>query len=508
MDNPALIKILDVLKTVAANTGAAIGLPAQNGVKPRDESKLSSNKVKTTKETAQIFSKVFTNSLGGIIADNNKNNISSFASIVGNILKPKKEEGKGGILESLMGNLGKFAGILGIGMGIYYIVNSMMKVGDIPYGKIALGIAALGLFLGVITKFVSGFNLILISASLGVLGYMINSQILPMLDNIGKKDWDTLKDSLKKAGIVVGVLGGFMVILSKLIGGSPMQLLGAAGTLLILTGATLLLEKLITVMDGFQGSKDWDKITENLWKSELALGAFAAVMTGAGALLTGSGGFGAIAAAVGAAASWAAISLMDKLANTMSVFQTLDSAKLSEVGKGIKDLGEGLAKFALGLMGSTSGSVFSSLSKLFNMDPVSKLKEFEKIDTAKFLNIATTFQIFGSAVSSLADSMNKLDSLKGPLKDLKPVSIKIEAVNEFNQSLMDFNKQNLDIQKNQLSELKRNNELLEVIAKGLRNGGGNVLIPVPNEQKSENTSKIPDFSTKTNYLDLLRVTSR
>jgi hypothetical protein len=429
-------------------------------------------------------------------------------------------------------------GLLSVFVG-FILIPMLDTISDISYSKVLTGMFNMGLVVGglsLIVKLMSkvdGSEVIKSTFGLTIFSAFVSFLLIPMLETISDSPLDKFLMGLFNFGLVVGGLSLIIKMMGKLVGGTAAKdlLIGMA----TMVGLSFLMGYLAENLNKFS-SFDWKNIYTNLGLAVLAIGLFGTVVFGIGALVANP--VVAPLLAVGAVAVLGLSFLMGMIADSASKFNDIDGQNLSEVGKGIASLGVGLAAFLVGMAGGVAAGVVGKLSGLFGLNPADQIKKFENIDSAKIFELGLGLKYMGESLKLLSSGIdlkgitNQLMELTTPLinftfsldkfnksfADLdKTISkseivsvykLKIENENNIQNSILELNKQELQVQQAQLEELRLNSSLLKAIADNIGFSGGSMsgkIASIPN--KGGESISSANFSTKNNYLNHMKLTS-
>ena len=429
-------------------------------------------------------------------------------------------------------------GILSVFVG-FILIPMLETISDMNYGKILMGLINMGLVIGgliLITKLmknVDGSEVIKSTIGISVLSVFVGFILIPMLETISDMNYGKILMGLLNFGLVIGGLSLIVKMMSKLMSGAAIKdmLIG----MVTMLGLSFLMGYLAENLNKF-ASFDWKTIYTNLGLAVLAIGLFGAVVVGIGFLVANP--VVAPLLAVGAVAVMGLSFLMGMIADAAAKFQDVDGANLIEVGKGLSMLGVGLASFLVGMAGGVAAGVVGKLAGIFGLNPADQIKKFENIDSAKIFELGLGLKYMGESLKMLSSGIdlrgitNQLLELTTPLinftfslekfnkafSDLdKTISkseitnvykLKVENENNIQKSILELNQQELEIQKAQLEELRANNGLLQIIADNIRNSGASYSpTALNNQNKGKESISTANFSTKNNYLNHMKLTS-
>jgi uncharacterized membrane protein len=124
--------------------------------------------------------------------------------------KKTKESG-----DSVMSKIGKVAGLVALGAGLFFIVNALVNAGQINIMQVVKVFAVIGAFVALfvlVSKAGEGIK----NASIGfaILAGTILLLVLPLMEKLTKLDYPKLIDGLIKMAIVVASCIGLMVLMN------------------------------------------------------------------------------------------------------------------------------------------------------------------------------------------------------------------------------------------------------------------------------------------------------
>ena len=420
----------------------------------------------------------------------------------------------------------------------FLIIPTIENLSDMPWetyieGLLKFGIIMVGIvgILKLMDK-IKGSDVIKSTLGITMLSFFVGVILIPLLETISDMPFEEVLTGLFNLGIVIGGLSLIVKMMDKLVGGTAGKnlLVGA----LAMVGLTFLMGYLAENLNKFS-SFDWKSIYTNLGLAVLAIGLFGTVLFGIGALVANP-----VVAPLLAAGSVAVLGIsfvMGMIADSASKFQDIDGSNLIQVGKGISMLGVGLASFLVGMAGGVAGGVVSKIAGIFGLNPADQIKKFETINSAKIFELGLGLKYMGESLKMLSSDIdlkgitNQLMELTTPLinftfslekfnkafADLdKTISkseitnvykLKIENENNIQKSILELNKQELEIQQAQLDELRVNSSLLKTIADNLNKGGGQNYSPVNIGNRGGQSASSANFTTKNNYMNHMKLTT-
>jgi hypothetical protein len=471
-----------------------------------------------------------------ILLKNSNKNEESFNKTIGIIASNTKKDDKkesGGIKEKVSELFKSTSGIVGLvalGVGIYYIINGLMKASTINIGGAVKAIAVIGAFAGLFLLFGKNkANIVLASAALALLGAAISFVVIPMLLKIQSIDGDAIKNSLLKFTAIFGVMGIAIFAIGKIV---TMNIAGTILGLVAIGAMSFLIGYLADNLTKL-ANKPWLEIGKGLGLASLAIVAFGLVVAGIGALV--STGVGAALLGIGIVAVTGLTAIMGLVADSVGKFDKVDGNHLAEVGMGLIKLGAGLVSFVTGIVGGAVGGAIEKFTSFFGVDIVSNIKKLSTIDADKMLLVGASLKVlseglrslsvgtqlktvtsdiiamtsplikFASALDAFSGSYKKLSDTKSTIDKSEVYTVNVDSQNSVQNSILEMNKQDLIVQKLQLDQLKQNGEILAVIANSIGNVGSSGS--VNSTQSSNNKVSSPSFSTKNNYLDTVKLNS-
>jgi hypothetical protein len=193
-----------------------------------------------------------------------------------------------------------------------------------------------------------------------------------------------------------------------------------------------------------------------------------------------------------------------------------------------------------GSLANVGSSMLDGITGFFKADPVSKIKKFETIDAHKIYELGLGLKYMGEGLKVLTTDLNLTNLIRDITLMAKPVIDLAFGLSQFSDAYKKFqavqmesdlnqikniNVQNdsglkdaitqsselqLDIMRDQLVELRRNNQLMEML---IANGGNSgspsfqnagMMSPMASNKSSESYTS-PSFSTKGHYRDNLKL---
>lgn len=333
---------------------------------------------------------------------------------------------------SVLSKAGGFGALLG-GTGMLIAVQSLDEIsenlerlGNLSWGQIKRGLAAMGGALGEFTASLSilsavgGFGSLLGGTGLLVAVQSLD-EISENLERLGALSWDEIGKGLAAMGGALGELTASLGILSA-VGGFG-SLLGATGILI----AVQALEPIAMALSNI-GSLSWEEIGKGLAGMGGALAEFTAALS----VLSLSGGFGSL---LGGTAVLIAAQSLEPIATTLSEIGAMD---WDEIAKGLAGMGGALTEVGvvsalvgnLGGLGSLIGSAsltlgVQGLGELANALTIFGTMDWDEIgrgltamagalgETA-LGGLLNTFSGFGAAaIAAMAEPLGNLaDSVK------------------------------------------------------------------------------------------------
>ena len=500
--------------------------------------------------------------------------------------KDKKKSEAGGLMDKLK----SIAGLAALGVGFFFIINALSNAGKIDEGKIFKILLVIGAIVGIFLFISKAFsNVLTVTLIIGGLVFLIG-YLAENLQKYANKDWNSIDDGLKRAGVAFGSLVlafGIIAGITKL--GGQINTLIASG---VMTGMVYIIGYLAENLEKYI-NKDWNSIDEGLKSAGLAFGSLVAAF-GIIAGITKLGGelntliaggimyemvyligylaenldkfsnkdwdsidsglkraglaFGSLVAAFGIIAGITVLTgeitsliaggvmlalakVMDMSADSLIKFGNINGDNLIDVAKGMAAIGGGLVAMLGGTAMGTVGALTSGLASLVGLDPVSFIKKFEVLDASKLLSLGTGIKYLAEGLKTLSQGIelkniikdlillttpllsftNALDSFSNSYKQLEKIKMESEINQNYNMNLktdtgiqkaiLDLHTQELSVQEAQLEQLKINGNLLYQLVSNGGMGGG-ISAPQP-----KTAIKSPSFSTKDNYLNNMKLTS-
>jgi len=278
--------------------------------------------------------------------------------------------------------------------------------------------------------------------------------------------------------------------------------------------------------------KPWDSIIGGLESSTVAMAKF-------GLFVAGVGVFSKLME-MGIDVVYKISDLIGNIAENLFKYAGVDQINFEQIGKGLIFLGEGLKGMFMGSLGNLGSSMIDSVTGFFKSDPVSKIKKFESIDSGKIYELGLGLKFMGEGLRSLTTDLNLTNLIKDLTLMAKPVIDLAYGISEFSDAYKKFqavqmesdlnqikniNVQNdngikeaitqsselqLDIMRDQLVELRRSNQLMEVLVANGANSGSpsfqnaGMMSPMASNGSNE-TYTSPSFNTKGHYRDNLKL---
>jgi hypothetical protein len=389
-----------------------------------------------------------------------------------------------------------------------------------------------------------------------LIGYLAEN-----LEKFSGKDWNTVDAGLKRAGIAIGSLVAINVILAEaLAAGGPIGIVAGVVSGAIMYEMVYLIGYLAENLEKFAG-KDWESVDAGLKRAGVTMGSLVAVAGILAAAMTVGGPLAIVAGAVSGGIMWALAEVMNTAADALIKFASVDGKNLTTIAEGMVAIGAGLVAMMGGTVLGTAGTIVDKLASFVKLDPVSFLKKFEVLDGAKLLNIGTGIKylaegfkilsqgieiktiandliLLTAPIKNLAEGLKMLsqgieiknivndllllttpllsftgalDSFSNSYKQLEKIKMESEINQNYNMNLksdtgiqkaiLDLHAQELSVQQAQLEQLKINGNLLYQL---VSNGGTGGSVSVP--QQTINI-KSPNFSTKENFMNNMKLTS-
>ena len=431
------------------------------------------------------------------------------------------------------------AGLAALTLGLnYLILPALIKLSDTNFDVILDGLTKFGLIVGACIGLmwlmgkIKKSNVIVSTLAIGALVYLVG-YLAENLEKYADKPWDAISEGLKIAGIA---FGSFVALFGVITGG--VELVGKVG--MAVAGAIMyelvyLVGYLADNLEKFAG-KDWNSITEGLKIAGVAFGALVAAVTILGTAMAVGGPIAIVAGAVAGGIMLALAKMMDMAADSLIKFSGVNADNLTKVAKGMVAIGGGLVALMGGTAVGVAGSLLNGLTGLFNADPVSQLKKFEKLDATKLLNLGYGIKFLGEGLKMLSDTKNiNLDNITKQMVNMitpltqfsvalggfktayegldnaikgseinKIYQMKLQNDNGIQKALVELNTKEVELLSSQLEQLRQNGEYLRIIANSGGSGGGMNVI---GGNKSGGGIQSANFQTKESYLGHLKLTS-
>jgi len=380
-----------------------------------------------------------------------------------------------GIVTSIIKFGGKINTLIsgGILAGMVYLIGYLAKNlekfsgknwSSIDNGLKRAGIAVLSFIalfgiVATITKFGGVINTLISGGVMFELVYLIG-YLADNLEKFSGKDWDSIDQGLKRAGIAFGSLVAAFGIITGIT-----KFTGEITTL-IAGGVMLALAKVMDMSADALikfGNVNGDNLI-SVSKGMIAIGAGLVAMLGG----TMMGTAGALADKLSSFIGLDPVSFIKK-------FETLNADKLLSLGTGIKYLAEGLK--------SLSGGI-----------------EIKNIVNDLIL-LTTPLLSFTNALDSFSNSYKQLEKIKMESEINQNYNMNLKSDTGIQKAILDLHAQELSVQEAQLEQLKINGNLLyQLVSNGGMSGG--VSIP-----QNSSSIKTPNFSTKENFINNMKLTS-
>ncbi len=439
------------------------------------------------------------------------------------MIKPKK------VISSMLG-LVIFAGVLYFG-----ILPLLDKLKNVETGEAIKSIIGIGLALTAFTFLVriigqlvqAGIPQMIIGA-IAIVGLtLILGYITDNLSKLADKPWGEIYKGLGLSVLAITLFGVAVAAIGALmLTGVGAAVLAAGGVAVL--GLSFILSTLASAMDKF-ANKPWDQITNGVEASIKTIESF-------GFFLAKFGGLSILLAplmAVGSVSVLAISNVMGSLAESLSKYQNVDGENLKIVGEGLQSLGLGLMAILGGSIAGVGTGVIDKLGSFFSLDPVSQIKKFEKVDVEKIYKLGEGVKMLGEGLRNLSSSdINLTKITDGVIKLTKPLAefsgslekfsdaytkfekVKMDSDKVFNieadtglkQAIKEATDRQLNVQMEQLTELKRNNELMEILINRSGNSGGITGAPFGRGGGEESINLTsPVFKTKNDYLSNVKM---
>ena len=226
-ENHDLTKLIAALTKLTKELGDAVGLPFFNLSKTPD--KLYTGEEKRAKQIAGIFKDVFAKELeikigkdtskstkGKTASDDVPNILNQILNILkANKDKTTKSDTKSGLTKLFAENKG-ITGILAFGVGIYFIINSLLKASNIDLGGAVKAVLAVGAFTKIFLMLSEKKESIAKSAAaFALFGSTFNFIIIPFFKKISALPFNEIIASLLKFGLIFFGLNKLIETMNK-----------------------------------------------------------------------------------------------------------------------------------------------------------------------------------------------------------------------------------------------------------------------------------------------------
>jgi len=427
--------------------------------------------------------------------------------------------------------------IIGLSFVAGYLADSLSKFSDKDWDEIIKGLRGSTIAMWEFGKTVAKMGaLALISAPLlkigaGYIVYLANAAglVAVNLELFADKPWDNIILGLMGATIGMGMFGGVVAAMGAIV--------TTFGADVITTGARTV--EYLSIIAGYLADhlmkfayRPWNSITKGLTQATIAMSKFSLFV----------GGVGLFSKIIdkGIGVVYDISDLIGNIADNLMKYEDVDQINFEKIGSGLIFLGEGLRSMFFGSLSNLGSSMIDSITGFFNADPVSSIKKFESINSEKIYKLGLGLKFMGEGLRSLTTDMDLSNLIKDITLLTKPIidlaygisyfsdayskfdairtesdlsiikNINVDNDNGIKDAIKESNQLQLDILTDQLIELRRNNQLLEVL---INNGGGNnnnqenpsnIILGQSNKR---NTVSSPSFETKDNYRNNLKLTS-
>jgi len=424
---------------------------------------------------------------------------------------------------------------------LFLVLPMLKKLSEMDFGKMLNGLGKFSLISIVCLGILYGMSKIkkinVLTSMLGILALVgiMKFVLLPFFESLSKKPWQSILKALGMMSLSLGVFIGIIGLVGFAIDKFKKEFaFGAVGVL----AATGILFLMGYVMEKF-ADKPWEKIIKGLGLGTAAIVGFIGILAVIGKTLSNPLTLGQLLIAAGIVLAselliWGLIELMDMFGTTLLKYNTINTDQLISLGKALLVLAAGLTAMLVGTVGGAAAGIVDKLASFFSVDPASRIKEFEKIDAQKILNLGTGLKNMGEGLRMLSSGIDLKNITKDIIYMTKPLKEFAQSVDSFSASYnnldkvkvqasidqnykLNFDKDNaiqleikklhdleITIQQDQLTELRNiNNNLV----RALGNGGvsQNSIMPLQNE-KSQSVSTT-SFNTKNSYMNNLKLTS-
>jgi hypothetical protein len=171
---------------------------------------------------SQINQKVINENLDKIVGINQKLYDSS---------EEERKKKKAGVTMDKFKNI---LGLLGLGAGLYLIIQALTSAGDINISQILKVLGVMVVIVGLFI-FISkvGSNIQNAAIAFAIISATVLFLVLPLMDKINKLSWDTILQSVLKMGLVMVACVGIMFLMGKVKAGEAIKASLGLGILIL-----------------------------------------------------------------------------------------------------------------------------------------------------------------------------------------------------------------------------------------------------------------------------------
>jgi hypothetical protein len=171
---------------------------------------------------SQINQKVINENLDKIVGINQKLYDSS---------EEERKKKKAGVTMDKFKNI---LGLLGLGAGLYLIIQALTSAGDINISQILKVLGVMVVIVGLFI-FISkvGSNIQNAAIAFGIISATVLFLVLPLMDKINKLSWDTILQSVLKMGLVMVACVGIMFLMGIIKAGEAIKASLGLGILIL-----------------------------------------------------------------------------------------------------------------------------------------------------------------------------------------------------------------------------------------------------------------------------------
>jgi hypothetical protein len=415
-----------------------------------------------------------------------------------------------------------------------YLADSLAKFAGKNWNEITFGlkesIKAIAAFGAVLTGIGLAAVLAapLLSLGAGAVMFMANTAglLAANLEEFAGRDWDSIIPGLKGASVGIGMFSVVVTTMGAIVKNFGIDMLVKGSNAII--GISLVAGVLAQNLMKF-AYKPWNNIIKGLTQSTIAMTKFS--------LFVGAVGLFSKIVEKGIDTVYEISDLIGNIADNLVKFENVEGINFEQIGKGLTFLGEGLKSMFFGSLSNLGSSMIDSITGFFNMDPVSKIKKFETINSDKIYQLGLGLKYMGEGLRNLSKDIDISTLVKDLTLLSKPVIDLAQGISEFSDAYSKFqavriesdinqikninlqsengikdeiklaSELQLEVLRDQLAELRKNNQLMEILvsnkdSKQINQSGGFI-------QNTTNKDSLysPSFSTKENYRGNLKLTS-